>query len=59
MTDQSQQLIKQAASLRKTYQLRKNWAGHNMETFFGRLKYWGEVSDIRKSFHSTATLKAY
>lgn len=43
----------------KTFHVGKNWSGHDLNTFMGRLKYYGEVVSPTNSFKSAATIKQY
>ena len=43
----------------KTFQVAKNWSGHDFGTFTGRFKYFFEVCSPEKSFHSTSTITRY
>lgn len=43
----------------RRYNLLKNWLGHDLETFSGRLQHWFKVVDPRNGQYASATLCAY
>ena len=42
-----------------SYNLKSNWSGYDMNTFYGRLMHYFEVCGPHKSFHSEETLKGF
>ena len=55
----SQDKISTAAEPIARYNLQRNWLGHDMETFVGRLQHWFKVVDPRNGQYGTSTLVQY
>jgi hypothetical protein len=41
------------------YNLQKNWLGHDLDNFTGRLQHWFKVVDPRNGQYGSQTLHAY